>query len=115
MSIAPDSPEKYFRRHVIEDDNGHGWLDYRLGTGGTAELTNIEVSNEHRREGVGRLLLARMVAELPLDVKTVYAWTSAQNRIAHEWYDAMEFTRMLVPGFYKSMGEDAYLCVKNIR
>lgn len=115
MSLAPESFAKYFERHVIEDEQGRGWLDYRLGTGGTAELTNIEVYREYRRAGVGRTLLGRMIAELPPDVKIVYAFTSDKNVLAHAWYRSIGFTLTFAPHFYAGMNESAYLCVKVLK
>lgn len=112
--LVPDFG-KYFERHIVVDREGRGWLDYRLGTGGTAELTNIEVSRSHRRAGVGRTLLSRMIAELPSDVATVFAFTSEKNVLAHQWYQSLGFQLIRAPQFYASMGEDAYLCVKQLK
>ena len=105
-------PELYFARHLIEDDQRRGWLDYRLATGGAAEIVNIEVAWNHRRRGVGRRLLDRMIAELPADVKAVYAFTSQTNVAAHRWYLAMGFCLYPAPRLYASMNEDAFCCVK---
>ena len=104
--------ERYFTRHLIEDELGRGWLDYRLATGGAAEIVNIEVFWNHRRRGVGRRLLARMIAELPPDVKAVYAFTSQANVAAHRWYRALGFELHPAPRLYASMNEDAFCCVK---
>lgn len=114
MSIAPTSFVKYFERRILEDELGRGWLDYRLAPGGTAELVNIEIGREHRRQGIGRTLLARMLAELPPETAIVYAFTSCTNRTAHAWYRALGFSLTLLPRFYASMNEDAYCCVKGV-
>lgn len=106
------NPEAHFTRHLLEDPQGRGWLDYRLAPGGTAEIVNIEVSSAYRRQGVGKELLSRMIAELPPETRAVYAFTSAVNPIAHEWYMAMGFELNFVPKLYFSMNEDAYCCVK---
>ena len=100
----------HFPRHLITDE--HGELEYRLAPGGTAEIVEIAVASPHRRTGVGRRLLERMIAELPPEVKTIYAFTSARNYIAHQWYRATGFTLTLLPRFYAAMGEDAYCCLK---
>ena len=105
----------YFARHLIRDDAGRGSLDYRIAPGETAEIVNIEVAGEHRRHGVGRLLLARMIAALPPDVAAIYAFTRATNRTACEWYRAMEFELTLVPRFYRAQDEDAFCCVKVLK
>lgn len=102
----------YFTRHLICDDDDRGCLDYRLAPGETAEIVNIEVAGEHRRQGVGRLLLGRMVAALPPEVAAVYAFTRASNRMACDWYRAMAFELTRVPRFYRAQNEDAYCCVK---
>ena len=100
----------YFTRHLISDE--HGQLEYRLAPGGTAEIVEIAVASPHRRSGVGRRLLERMIAELPSEVKTIYAFTSGRNDIAHEWYRATGFVLSFLPRFYAAMGEDAYCCLK---
>lgn len=102
----------YFTRHLLTDPQERGWLDYRIAPGGSAEIVNIEVDNHHRRQGVGRALLERMIAELPDDVRTIYAFTVATNPIAHDWYRAMKFELNFVNKFYFGMCEDAYCCVK---
>lgn len=113
MQLSDPAPSaKYFVRRLIHDDQGRGWLDYRIAPGGTAEIVNIETAREHRREGVGRTLLGRMIAELPPDCRVIYAFTSADNKIAHEWYRAMNFQLHRLPRFYASMNEDAFCCVK---
>ncbi|HEV7224615.1 MAG TPA: GNAT family N-acetyltransferase [Pirellulales bacterium] len=104
--------DRYFARHLIEDEQGRGWLDYRLATGGAAEIVNIEVLWNHRRRGVGRRLLARLIAELPADVKAIYAFTSQVNAAAQRWYEAMGFELHPAPKLYFSMREDAYCCIK---
>jgi ribosomal protein S18 acetylase RimI-like enzyme len=105
----------YFTRHLIRDGADRGWLDYRLAPGETAEIVNIEVAGEHRRQGVGRLLLGRMIAALPPDIFAVYAFTRSSNAIACQWYRAMEFELTLVPRFYRAQNEDAFCCVKVLR
>jgi ribosomal protein S18 acetylase RimI-like enzyme len=105
-------PDRYFARRLIEDEQGRGWLDYRLAPGGAAEIVNIEVAWNHRRRGVGRRLLERLVAELPADVKVVYAFTSQVNAAAHRWYEATGFELHPAPKLYFSMHEDAYCCIK---
>lgn len=102
----------YYTRHRIVTANGR--LEYRLAPGGTAEIVDIEVASPSRRRGLGRQMLEQMIAQLPSDVKTIYALTSARNRIAHQWYRACGFTLTFVPSFYASMGEDAYCCVKEL-
>lgn len=114
MNIAPASLARYFERRIIVDEQGRGWLDCRLAPGGTAELTNIEVGREHRRKGVGRRLLARMIADLPAETHVVYAFTARSNRIAQDWYRAVGFCLTLLPGFYAAMNDDAYCCVKKV-
>ena len=102
----------YFtQHHVIEP---HGRLEYRLAPGGTAEIVEIEVASPYRRTGVGRRLLERMIAKLPPQVKTIYAFTSARNQIAHQWYRATGFELTLIPNFYASFDDNAFCCVKQV-
>lgn len=105
----------HFMRHVIHDDVDRGSLDYRLAPGETAEIVNIEVAGEHRRQGVGRVLLQRMIAALPPDVAAVYAFTRATNTIACQWYRVMGFELTRVPRLYRAQEEDAYCCVKVLK
>jgi ribosomal protein S18 acetylase RimI-like enzyme len=114
MSSMTASTAKYFQRRVIEDEQRRGWLDYRLAPGDTAEMVNIEVGRAHRRQGVGRALLARLIAELPPQVGVLYAFTSASNAIGIEWYRAMGFSLSPLPRFYASMNEDAFCCMKTV-
>lgn len=99
--------QQYFDRRVIAEQ--HGFLEWRLAPGGTAEIVEIEVSSEHRRTGVGRKLLERMLAELPDDVRVIYAFTRETNGIAADWYSAVGFRMQLLPGFYAD-GDGAIIC-----
>lgn len=95
---------------------GKSFLEYRLGTGGTCEICDIEVDNLHRRTGVGRYLLKTLIEHLqdiaPSTI-TVYAFCRTENRIAKEWYSAMGFCIYPIPEFY-GKGHNAYCCTLEI-
>lgn len=89
--------------------NAHGFLDYRLAPGGTCEIVEIEVEHEYRGEGIGRSMLQELAA-IP-GVLSIYAFTGADNFIAHDFYRHCGFDLYFVPRFY-GVHRDAYLCVK---
>jgi len=90
--------ENWFIEHSISIE--HGRLLYRLAPGGTAEIVDIMVTGEHRREGFGRAMFERLLRELPDSVRTVYAFVRCGNGIACDWYWALGFADWPVPGFY---------------
>ena len=108
-------PDRYFARHLIEDEQGRGWLDYRLATGGAAEIVNIEVDAAWRGRGVGTKLFERMLSELPPEVCVVYAFTARGNVPAQAWYRKQGFEMTLIPRFYAARGEDAFCCVRRVQ
>lgn len=109
---------QYFTRHVIEDiRDGQvvGFIEWRLAPGGTAEIVEIEVESEHRRTGVGRRMLERMLAELTDDTAVVYAFTRESNAVALTWYASVGFSRMQpLVGFYGD-GGTAVICWRTIK
>lgn len=113
MHKAPVTFDIYFTRHIIEDE--HGWIDWRLQTGGAAEIVNIEVDAACRGRGIGTKLFQRMLAELPPEAAVVYAFTTRSNVPAQAWYRKQGFELTLVPRFYVARGEDAFCCVKRVQ
>lgn len=98
------------RYHTIKV--GKSFLEYRLGTGDTCEICDIEVDNLRRRTGVGRYLLETLKGQLQAiapSTVTVYAFCRTENQIAKEWYSAMGFCVYPVPEFY-GKGHNAYCC-----
>lgn len=76
----------------IEASNG-AFLVWREGSGGTVEIFDIHVPSESRRKGLGRRLLETLVDPLP-EGTTVWAFTRAENRIAHLFYQELRFKLM---------------------
>jgi ribosomal protein S18 acetylase RimI-like enzyme len=93
---------------TLRDPDGKGYIEWRWAPGYGAEIVNIEVSAEHRRTGVGRLLLRQLCDTVSAGGgMTVFAVTRSDNRIAHDWYRAMGFhVAGRLHGFY-----DAHLKV----
>lgn len=89
--------------------DAHGFLDYRLAPGGTCEIVDIKVENEYHGQGIGRSMLQEL-ERIP-GILVVYAFTGADNFIAHEFYRHCGFDLLFVPRFY-GKERDAYLCVK---
>lgn len=101
-----------------DDPQGRGYIEWRWTPAYGVEIVNIEVGNAYRRQGVGRLLLERLLEECGEQLRTVYAITRASNLIAVEWYAAMGFhIGGTLNGFYDGDPEmvDAILFAKVVR
>lgn len=67
------------------------YLLWRRGSGEhTVEIYDIAVGSQ-RRQGIGRSMLQRLYKEIPRGIKTVFAITRADNRIAQLFYEEMRF------------------------
>ena len=106
---------EWFKPYELGDPQGRGYLVYRLAPGHAAEIVDIKVRSDHRRTGVGRTLVERMLAALPNGVGNVFAWTRATNYIAQDWYEALRFVRHDVSEFYGDDDPDAVLYVRRLR
>lgn len=85
-------------RPGLGDDTGrvvrleHGHLEYRLTPGGGCEIVNVEVDNDHRREGIGRKLVEKLIKEVQgYGVQKLWAITRIENEIAQQWYERLQF------------------------
>lgn len=98
---------------VIHLDNG--WLEYRYAPGNTCEIVNIEVSNYHRREGVGRELVNQLIKLCEGKAQLIYAFTQGSNRIAHDFYRGMGFDLTELTQFYEPGRKgDAFIVTRRI-
>lgn len=83
-------------RPGLGDDTGryvrheHGYIEWRYAPGGTVEIVNLEVDNGHRREGVGRRLIAELCGQLESATR-IYAITRADNETAQQFYENLGF------------------------
>lgn len=78
-----------------------GFLDWRPGSGNSIEIFDVEVKPQHRRTGVGKFLVDRLIKVAEAGgVKRIWAITRAENRIAQEWYESMNFRSILLYDFY---------------
>jgi len=78
----------------------------------SATLVSIAVSSEHRRKGVGSLLLQAALANLPSGVRRVDLQVAKSNSGAINFYGHHGFeVKGTVPGYYED-GEDALLMSK---
>lgn len=79
-----------------------GYIVWRLGTGGNAEVLHLKVYSEYRRQGHGRQLLRAMLAKLKEDppYRTVYGFCLPDNEDAAAFYRKMGFTVSEVEGVY---------------
>lgn len=85
---------------LVKLDDSRDYLTYRLGPAGTVELLDIAVYGE-RRQGRGRALLDKMLAQLPEDARTVYAFCRSRNEKAAGFYPRVGFVETaLLPRFY---------------
>lgn len=79
-------------------------LYYREGSGGTVEIFDVVVGSE-RRVGRGRQLVAELFRRLEPDGAFVWAFTRADNEIAHQWYRALGFREVArLVDFYGQSG-----------
>lgn len=81
-------------------------LVYRKGMEDTIEIYDIVVRSE-RGKGIGKSMVEEMIAlENPY---IVYAFTRKTNEIARAFYQALGFTEIKIPRFYK--GEPAIMVI----
>lgn len=96
MSLPPDL-EKYMDVNVIRGEQG--FVVWRLGTGGNAELLWIR----SHAKGWGRKLFVMMLKALRENppYHTVFGFTRFGNWDAMGFYDRMGFSLSKVEGVYK--------------
>jgi ribosomal protein S18 acetylase RimI-like enzyme len=84
-----------------EYDGQAGFIVWRMGTGGNAELLHIKAYE--LREGLGRALLYKMLDRLADQppYHTVYGFSRVSNKRAASFYKAMGFHLVPVDGVYK--------------
>lgn len=76
-------------------------LDWRQGSGNTIEIFDIQVSNEHRRQGKGRRLIDELQALCRVhNIRRVWAITRASNFAAQKFYEEMRFVSVPLRNFY---------------
>lgn len=80
-----------------------------MTTGFETHVTNLAVDSQRRRQGIGRLLLARLIREsLALGVDAVTLEVRATNQGAQELYRGFGFAPGGIrPRYYADTGEDA--------
>ncbi len=78
---------------------------------GEGHITNIAVSPSHRRSGIGRLLLGRLIDSARIqDMHVMFLEVRASNAAAIALYENHGFIRAgLRKGYYADNGEDAVL------
>lgn len=81
---------------------GRSYLVYREGSGNSFEIFNVEVHNsDGRRCGIGKKMVDQLIKVCEnFDKKRLYAITRAENRIAQEWYESMNFRAIPLYDFY---------------
>lgn len=79
------------------------FLDYREGSGGTVEIFDIVVMSD-RRKGRGRNLMEKLFNSLHPET-SVFAITRADNEIAQQFYERLQFrVTGVLRRFYQSGG-----------
>ena len=75
------------------------------------EILNLGVAAAHRRQGIGRALVDRVLQELAgLGVRTVYLEVRVSNAAARHLYAALGFGEVARrPGYYRRPVEDAVI------
>jgi ribosomal protein S18 acetylase RimI-like enzyme len=105
-----------FCLRVYDGDQLAGVLGWRIGTGGTVEIEDITAVLD-RRKGYGRQMIEKLIDEVPSHTRTIYAFCRSTNTNARKFYEALGFTKTLIPGFYQDdphSNEDAMLYVKHV-
>lgn len=87
-----------------------GYMVYELHQN-RLEILNIAVRQEHRRQGVGASMLAKLYGKLsPQRRRRIDAVVSERNDPAHFWLKACGFRAVdLLRDHYDEVQEDAYL------
>ncbi len=101
------SPSSLF---LVAEDAGKvvGYAVARVDEG-SALLLSIAVHPQHRRRGIGALLLRSIIRQLPEEVEYLDLQVAVSNRVAISFYEKHGFEKIrIIPRYYKD-GEDAYL------
>lgn len=81
----------------------------------TADLTNVAVYPEHRQQGIGRMLLEQMLAELGSDVEVLLE-VRVSNQPAIKLYEGLGFVPVGTrKNYYDHPVEDAILMKREAR
>lgn len=79
---------------------GDDFLLFRHAGPRLVEITEIVV-NSQRRRGRGRAMVDDLIREaVPMGVSRIYAITRAENRVAQEFYEALNFRSIPLFDFY---------------
>jgi ribosomal protein S18 acetylase RimI-like enzyme len=93
---------------VVHPDNTKSVLNWRWSSGGhTVEILDIDVPNEHRRKGIGRLMVHQLIhMVMPMGARLIYAITRTNNITAQQFYTELRF-RIVAPlwNFYQDTDE----------
>lgn len=81
---------------------------------GEADMMNIAVNPDHRRRGIARQLVERLVLDLKQrDVYSLSLEVRASNMAAQKLYETMGFSQVgRRPGYYRNPKEDALILRK---
>jgi ribosomal-protein-alanine acetyltransferase len=131
VALAAQAPEaaNWSKESYLKFVSDHGSLalvlevDGQLGgfllgrlTADQAELLNLAVISEHRRQGAGSALLAKAIQEwCPRGAKTVYLEVRQSNTVAIAFYEKHGFAKTgLRKGYYREPDEAALTMVKKL-
>lgn len=92
-----------------DDDQLLGYILYEIQPT-RLELLNFAVHPDHRRQGVGRYLIAKMIAKLThRRRKMIETYVRESNLPALKFFRAIGFRAAgIVPGYYNLTTDDAY-------
>jgi hypothetical protein len=93
---------------IVLDREPLDFLDWRVASGGTVEIVDIQAGSA-RREGKGRRLVRRLYRDMPAGVPLVWALTRTENAVANSFYAALGFRAMAVLRDFYGRGEDAVM------
>lgn len=105
---------------VVEDSGSGEVLGYAgmevSALWGEADIINIAVAEQHRRRGVGRVLMAWIIRRCRRSgIELLWLRVRASNRSARRFYRVMGFAgRGKFAGFYRDPDEPAILMAMNL-
>ena len=105
--IIPREDQRVF---IAEDDQDRvcGWLTANsfntLASGFRVQITGLVVADTHRRQGVGRLLIARAEAwAKEIGAEAVVVFSNVKRIESHAFYPALGYTNTKTEAVYRKI------------
>lgn len=110
-----NEPNSLCYRVVTADGDMAGFICVLVNESGSAHITTIGVAPEHRRRGLGRLLLQHLETRLvEKGISTIALEVRVSNRPAQELYLEHGYAIVQRVERYYTNGEDGFLMVRSL-